>query len=86
MEPDENDPTWEKTEQDSWMKYNDSAVTDFNFEKLKEDCYGGDGKSAESGDSWSFSSGGSYGQSAYMLVYEKRQKRPLKILASPEEV
>jgi len=69
MEPDENDPTWEKTEQDPWMKFNDSSVTDFNFEKLKEECYGGDGKSGES-DSWSF--GGSYGQSAYMLVYEKR--------------
>jgi hypothetical protein len=59
-------------------------VTDYNFEKIKEDCYGGDGKSGDSGGDWSF--GGSYGQSAYMLVYEKRQKRPLKILASAEEV
>ena len=67
------------------MKFNDSAVTDYNFEKLKEDCYGGDGKNGETGgDSWSF--GGSYGQSAYMLIYEKRQKRPLKILATPEEI
>jgi hypothetical protein len=84
MEPDENDPQWEKTETDPWMKFNDSSVTDYNFEKVKEDCYGGDGKSGDSGSDWSF--GGSYGQSAYMLVYEKRQKRPLKILASPEEV
>ena len=83
-EPDENDPEWPKTEIDPWMKFNDSQVTEYNFEKLKEDCYGGDGKSGGDGDSWSF--GGSYGQSAYMLVYEKRQKRPLKILASPSEV
>jgi len=82
-EPDENDPNWNKTESDPWMKFNDSSVTEYNFEKLKEDCYGGDGKSGDS-DSWSF--GGTYGQSAYMLVYEKRQKRPLKILATPEEV
>ena len=85
LEPDENDHDWEKTENDHWMKFNDSAVTDYNFEKLKEDCYGGDGKNGETGgDSWSF--GGSYGQSAYMLIYEKRQKRPLKILATPEEI
>jgi hypothetical protein len=55
------------------MKFNDSSVSDYNFEKLKDDCFGGDGKSggdSGGGDSWSF--GGSYGQSAYMLVYEKR--------------
>jgi hypothetical protein len=65
------------------MKFNDSSVTEYNPEKLREDCFGGDGRSGES-DSWSF--GGSYGQSAYMLVYEKKLKRPLKILASPEDV
>jgi hypothetical protein len=70
---------------DPWMKFNDSSVTEYNVEKLREDCFGGDGKSGDGGsDSWSF--GGSYGQSAYMLVYERRQKRPLKILATPEEV
>ena len=29
--------------------------------------------------------GGSYGKSAYMLVYERRKKKPIKILVSPEE-
>ena len=85
-ELDENDPEWAKTENDPWMKFNDSSVTEYNFEKLKADCYGGDGKSGGGMDTDSFSFGGSYGQSAYMLVYEKRQKRPLKILATPEEV
>ena len=81
-EPQEDDPNWGKTENDPWMKFNDSSVTEYGFEKLKGDTFGGDGKSGGD-DSWSF--GGSYGQSAYMLVYEKRLKRPLKILASPEE-
>lgn len=83
-EPNEQDPNWNKTESDPWMKFNDSSVTEYNIEKLKEDCFGGDGKSGGDTDSWSF--GGTYGQSAYMLVYEKRLKRPLKILATPEEV
>ena len=81
-EPHEDDPNWCKTENDPWMKFNDSSVTEYSFDKLKADCYGGDGKSGGGeSDSWSF--GGNYGQSAYMLIYEKRQKRPLKILATP---
>jgi hypothetical protein len=64
------------------MEFNDSTVREFNFEKLKDECYGGDGKGG-SDDAWSF--GGSYGKSAYMLVYERRKKRPIKILAAPEE-
>lgn len=81
-EPEETDPNWSKTEGDPWMEFNDSMVRDFNFEKLKEECYGGDGKSGND-DSWSF--GGSYGKSAYMLVYERKKKRPLKILVPTEE-
>lgn len=83
MEPDSNDPNWNKTETDPWMEFNDSMVRDFNFDKLKDECYGGDGKGG-SDDAWSF--GGTYGKSAYMLVYERKKKRPLKILATQEEI
>ena len=58
------------------MEFNDSSVREFNFDKIKDDCFGGDGR--DSNDTWSF--GGSYGKSAYMLVYERRKKKPLKIL------
>lgn len=68
-EPDENDPNWSKTEAEPWLKFNDSSVTEYSVEKLREDCFGGDGKS---GDNDSLNFGGSYGQSAYMLIYEKR--------------
>ena len=80
-EPDENDPNWTKTETDPWMEFNDSSVREFNFEKLKDECFGGDGKGSD--DAWSF--GGSYGKSAYMLVYERRKKKALKILVEAEE-
>jgi hypothetical protein len=82
-EPDENDPKWPLTEQDPWMEFNDSTVRDVNFDKIKEDGFGGDGKSG-SDDAWSF--GGSYGKSAYILVYERRKKRPLKMLVPAEEL
>ena len=64
------------------MEFNDSTVREFNFEKLKDECYGGDGKSGDDGG-WSF--GGSYGKSAYMLIYERRKKRPLKVLVAGDE-
>jgi len=40
---DENDPNWANTEVDTWMEFNDSTVREFNFSKLKEVCFGGDG-------------------------------------------
>jgi Ubiquitin carboxyl-terminal hydrolase len=83
-EPDSSDPNWEKTEGDTWMEFNDSTVKNFNFEKLKEECYGQDGAATGGGsDSWGF--GGSYGKSAYMLIYERREKKPIKILVPQEE-
>ena len=69
------------------MEYNDSIVREFNFDKMKDECYGGDGKSgAGSDDNWGFSGSSQYGKSAYMLIYERRKKRPLKILAPYDEV
>jgi hypothetical protein len=75
-----DDPNWARTEGDQWMEFNDSTVRGFNFEKLKEECFGGDSGS----DGWGW--GGSSGKSAYMLVYERKQKKPIKILVDPAEV
>ena len=65
------------------MEFNDSTVKDLTFNKIKDDCFGGDGKGGNA-ESWGF--GGEYGKSAYMLVYERREKKPLKILVAKEEV
>jgi hypothetical protein len=69
------------------MEFNDSTVRTFNFDKLKEECFGGSGGSEDSyaGPATSGGWGGSYGKSAYMLVYERRKKKPVKILVDPEE-
>jgi len=74
---DTNDVNWHQTEVDPWMEYNDSTVKDFNFEKIKEDCFGGDSKGSDDGFGFG---GSSYGKSAYMLVYERKKKKPLKVL------
>jgi hypothetical protein len=56
------------------MEFNDSSVSDWDFKKLKEDCFGDD-PSASSG--WGRNWGG---KSAYMLFYERVIKKPIKIL------
>ncbi len=79
---DESSETWHQTETDPWMEFNDSTVREFSFDKIKEDCYGGD--STDSSDVWGLG-GSSYGKSAYMLVYERKQKKQLKILCPKED-
>lgn len=67
------------------MEYNDSRVSDYNFSKLKSECSGGDEGGSSSATGWGFGGGG-YGKSGYMLFYERRQKRPLKILVQEDQV
>ncbi len=83
-EPDEDSPTWASTETDQWMEFNDSSVRNFNFDKLKEEAFGEDSKGSSGMDN-GWNNFGSYGKSAYMLVYERKKKKPIKILATPEE-
>jgi hypothetical protein len=71
------------------MEFNDSTVRDFQASKLKEECFGGDGGGGSSGgfglsslDGWGLSGGG-YGKSGYMLFYERREKKPLRLLEDP---
>lgn len=79
---DENDqnPDWLKTSGDPWMEFNDSRVSDFQYNKLEEESFGEE----TSNSAWSF--GGSYGKSAYMLFYERRKKKGIKILVPDEQV
>jgi hypothetical protein len=71
------------------MEFNDSTVRDFQTSKLKEECFGGDGGGSGSFgistfDGWGMG-GGSYGKSGYMLFYERRKKKPLKVVVKQEE-
>ena len=79
-EKDSNDPSWLETENDQWMEFNDSVVKDYQFSNLKEECFG-DKPSSSAFQSFS---GGSYGKSGYMLFYERRLKKPIRIVVPPE--
>jgi hypothetical protein len=81
-EKESNDPTWQDTDKDQWMEFNDSNVKDYKFENLKEECYG-DKPGSSSG---SFGWGGKYGKSGYMLFYERKIKKPIKIVVPKEDI
>lgn len=74
----EHDEEWADTSKDKWMEFNDSRVSDYNFDDLKADAFGGSSGS----DDWfgGIFKSSSYGKSAYVLVYEKRFKNAIKIL------
>ena len=74
----EGNQNWIRTEQDPWMEFNDSRVSDYNFGELEKQCFGNDDKSGFMGES--------YGTSGYMLFYERRRKKDLKILVEEEKV
>ena len=78
----EDDPNWALTEKDTWLEYEDSWVRDLSFDRIKDDCFGGD--SAGSNDGWGFG-GTTYGKSAYMLIYERKEKKPIKIVVDKDE-
>ena len=82
-EYDPDNKLWEQASLDPWKEFNDSSVTDFNYEKLENECFGGDGK--EQNDfGLSMMSSSTYGKSGYMLVYERRVKKPIKVLVPKE--
>jgi len=80
----EGDNSWIKTEADLWMEYNDSRVSDWEFKELKSRTFGNEVKANQ--NAYFSSLGDSYGTSGYMLFYERRVKKDLKIIVPDDQV
>ena len=72
----------------SWLRFDDSIVTNYNISKLKEDTFGGENKSERGNDffqrkgyTWDETS-----KSAYILVYERKFKSPIMKLVDENEI
>lgn len=63
---------WLDTRNQKWLEFNDTTVKKFDFNELESKCFGSDD--------------GSSNQNAYMLIYEKRTKKKMKIVLSSEVV
>lgn len=66
------------------MEFNDSTVKDFKYADLKDECYGDKGGSSGGGMMGFGGWGGRYGKSGYMLFYERKVKKPIKIVVPAE--
>ena len=56
----------------NWLKFNDSSVSKFDISNLPQECYGG----ANENNGFHYENC----QNAYLLVYERKKKTPLKIV------
>ena len=80
---------WLKTENQTWVEFNDTQVRKFDFSKLAYYCFGEtpSGKqhhTVEFQEDQSNSMMAAAAQNAYMLMYEKRVKQPVTIQLSQD--
>ena len=66
----------------NWLEFNDSYISKFNVNRLDDECFGGSYNN--NNDSWARM--GEKIKSAYMLVYERRIKTPLKMIISQNSI
>lgn len=69
---------WLQTNKQNWMIFNDSTVSTFEFSRIPDQCFG------EESSVYKDSSQKSH--NAYMLIYEKAIKQPLKIVCDDEVI
>ena len=86
-DPTENRAQWSQTEKQTWLDFNDSNVSAFDFSNMQYKAFGEENNNDnytdyENIDVKSFAQS----HNAYMLVYEKAQKRPLKVVCSEEDL
>jgi len=75
----ESESNYLETEKDRWVEFNDSHISEFNFNRLESECFGGDEEDSMVDDmtdeAVKFVGGRS--KSAYMLIYERQLKHPI---------
>ena len=61
-----------------WLKFNDSHISIFDINDIEKECFGGTPK----GCGYNYENF----QNAYMLVYERKKKAPIRILYNENEI
>ena len=79
-----------------WLRFDDSVISSFNIKNLEDECFGGSKTENNSSGGAAYGAAGGWGasssawsddisKSAYMLVYERRQKCPIKYTVKEDE-
>ena len=80
-------PNWGKVEDDAWKRFDDDEVHFQSYRDLHCESFGGDETSMKESEINTFiSEGQAYGKSAYMLIYERKTKGPIREIKIKNEV
>lgn len=78
-DPATNPSGWRASNESDWKKFDDDQVGSYNFNDIGKDSFGGDASSLTQDEQYiANTAGGSWGRSAYMLIYEKKLKKPIR--------
>ena len=73
--------SYNQDEVNNWFEFNDSNINSFNIKNLEDECFGGSKGNVEESTNW-------FNQqieekekckNAYMLIYERKKKKPIKM-------
>ena len=74
-----------KIKEGKWLEFNDSNIRDFDQKNIDSECFGGSSSSDGADDGWGWSRGGrDNSKNAYILVYERKIKDPIKLVVGDE--
>lgn len=78
-DPAQNEAEWRSSIDSDWKKFDDESVSFYNLADLEKDSFGGNLSALTDDEKYiSNTAGGSWGKSAYMLIYEKKLKQPIR--------
>lgn len=66
-------------EDNKWLEFNDSLIKDFNASQIEAECFGGSSDQSKN-DDWVWQVRGEQSKNAYILIYERKHKDPIKIV------
>ena len=61
---------------EEWLTFNDSSVSEFDTKKIPSECYGGSTIGHSSYENC---------QNAYLLIYERKKKNPIRVILDDKE-
>ena len=84
-DPSTNMAAWRASNESDWKKFDDDYVSSYNYADLGKDSFGGEASNLTSDEQViANTSYGNWGRSAYMLIYEKMKKKPIREVVLPE--
>ena len=71
-----NMKTLNKNEKPNWLRFNDSQISKYDINNLQVDCFGGSLRNSSIPNT----------QNAYLLIYERVKKTPIKVLINEKNI